>query len=133
LKEHHFTDITTSPGPREEVTFIFEHEIKKCPGFSVVGIQIDYPPGGFTPPHRHGGAQVMAVITEGEMLSGMNGNPPEVYSKLQSFLELPGCHHTVGQNNSQTERTKAIVVYVVETEVLKSGHENLMLLDEGWE
>lgn len=100
---------------------------------SIVGAQLEYPAGGFTPPHTHGGAQVIATITEGEMLSGMNGNPPQVYSKGQSFVEFPGCHHTVGQNNSQTERAKAIVIFVVETEVIKSGYDKLVVLDDGWE
>ncbi|KFY29864.1 hypothetical protein V494_08423 [Pseudogymnoascus sp. VKM F-4513 (FW-928)] len=122
-----------APGPREEVTPIFQYELKNCPGMTIVGARVDYPAGGFTPPHRHGGAQVVAMVTEGGILSGMNDNPPELYSEGQSFVEMPGCHHTVGQNNSQTEKAKAIVIYVVQTEVVKSGFHNLMVLDEGWE
>ncbi|KFX96905.1 hypothetical protein V490_03074 [Pseudogymnoascus sp. VKM F-3557] len=127
------TSVKIAPGPREAVTPLFQYELRNCPGMTIVGVRLDYPAGGFTPPHRHGGAQVVAIITDGEVLSGMNDNPPKVYGKGQNFLELPGCHHTVGQNNSQTETAKAIVVYVVETEVIKSGLHNLMVLDDGWE
>lgn len=90
------------------------------------------PPNGWTPPHRHGGAQAVAVIQEGEMLSGMDGNPAKVYKAGQTFMELPGCHHTVADNNSKDEPCKFMAILVVDTELVKSGgYEALTVLDEG--
>ncbi|PHH59837.1 hypothetical protein CDD81_2444 [Ophiocordyceps australis] len=123
----------SSTRPRENVELIFDHELQNAPGKSIIGLQVLLPPNGWTPPHRHSGAQVVAVIQEGEMLSGMNGNPPKVYKAGQTFMELPGCHHTVGDNNSKDERCKFMAIFVVDTEIVKNkGYEALTILDEGW-
>lgn len=63
----------------------------------------------------------MAVVTEGEILSGMNGNPPQVYKVGESFRELPGCHHTVGENNSKDKPAKLVATFVIDTSVVKEG------------
>lgn len=119
--------------PREIVKVAFDYELANCPGKSIIGLQLELPPGGWTPPHRHGGAQVVALIQEGEMLSGMNGNPPKVYGPEQTFMELPGCHHTVGDNNSTTERCRFLAIMVVDTETIKTGgYAALTVLDEEW-
>ncbi|KAI1874676.1 hypothetical protein JX265_004884 [Neoarthrinium moseri] len=116
--------------PRENIKILYDYELVNAPGKSIVALELDFPPNGFTPPHRHGGATVVAVVTEGSMLSGMNGNPPKVYKVGESFMELPGCHHTVGENHSKTERLKAIATFIVDTEVVRSGYEGLVVLDE---
>ncbi|CAM1508027.1 Fc.00g048750.m01.CDS01 [Cosmosporella sp. VM-42] len=118
--------------PRESIKILYDYELKNAPGKSIVGIELSYPPGGFTPPHRHGGAQVVAFVTEGSILSGMNGNPPKVYGVGEHFLEYPGCHHTVSDNASADESFKGIVVMVVDTEVVKQGYQALVVLDDGW-
>ena len=119
--------------PREDIKVVFDHELTNAPGKSIIGLRLNYPPDGFTPPHRHGGATVVAHILSGELLSGMNGNPPRVYKPGESFVELPGCHHTVGENNSKTGSTQAIAIFVVDTEVVKAGgYAALTVLDEGW-
>ncbi|KAF4467410.1 cupin 2 conserved barrel domain-containing [Fusarium albosuccineum] len=118
--------------PRESGKLLYDYKLQNAPGKSIVAVELDYPPNGFTPPHRHGGATVVAFVTEGELLSGMNGNPPKVYKAGESFMELPGCHHTVGENQSQDQRAKAIAVFIVDTDVVKQGYEGLTVLDEGW-
>ena len=76
----------------------------------------------------------MALVLDGEILSGMNGNPPEVYGPGGTFLERPGCHHTVGENNSRTETARLLATFVVDTEVLRQGgYRALTVLDESWE
>lgn len=121
--------------PRETLRILYDYELRNAPGKSAVGLEVNYAPGGWTPPHRHAGAQAIVYVLEGEFLSGMNGNPPKVYKVGDTFVELPGCHHTVSDNNSMTETMKAIAVLVVDTSVLKSekGYEALVELDEGWE
>lgn len=66
---------------------LFKYELKNCPGMTVASVQLDFPAGGFTRPHQHSGAQVTATIVKGEMLSGINDNPPEVYGEGRSFVE----------------------------------------------
>ncbi|KAF7551419.1 hypothetical protein G7Z17_g5030 [Cylindrodendrum hubeiense] len=126
------TQVQASTRPRETVELMFDYELANSPGKSIIGIRVTLPPGGWTPPHRHGGGHVVAYVEEGEMLSGMNGNPPEVYKKGQAFREMPGCHHTVADNNSKDELCRFSAVIVIDTEVVKKGgYQALTVLDEG--
>ncbi|KAK6379601.1 uncharacterized protein PV06_00498 [Exophiala oligosperma] len=120
----------TSNRPREIVKLLYDYKLENAPGKSIVGLEVHLPPGGFTPPHRHGGATVVATVKDGQFLSGMNGNPPVVYGVGQSFMELPGCHHTVAENNSREEPTTFVAVFVVDTDVVKMGYDRLTVLDE---
>ncbi|KAH7014843.1 RmlC-like cupin domain-containing protein [Ilyonectria destructans] len=127
------TQDQASTRPRENVDIMFDYELPNAPGKSLIGLKVVLPPNGWTPPHRHGGAHIVAIIQEGEMLSGMNGNPAQVYKPGETFRELPGCHHTVADNNSKDEVCKFIVIIVIDTEVVtKGGYAALTVLDEGW-
>ncbi|KAM5347426.1 hypothetical protein ACJ41O_010431 [Fusarium nematophilum] len=119
--------------PRETVKVLYDYELRNAPGKSIVGIQVHYVPNGWTPPHTHAGATVVATVTQGRILSGMNGNPPRVYQVGESFMELPGCHHTVSDNDSETEEATLVAVLVVDTEVIKTGYGGLTVIDEGYE
>ncbi|KAK0702220.1 hypothetical protein B0H67DRAFT_604537 [Lasiosphaeris hirsuta] len=126
---------TNNARPREELKVLYDYELTNAPGKSIVGLELYYKPDGTSPPHRHAGATAVAYVVEGEFLSGMNGDPPQVYTAGQKFVERPGCHHTVSDNNSKTNPMKAIVVLVVDTAVLKSekGYAALMEIDDAWE
>ena len=125
--------IATSTRPRETVEVLYDHELENAPGKSIIGLRVSLGPGAWTPPHRHGGATVVAVVQEGEFLSGMNGNPPKVYLPGESFMERPGCHHTVGENNSNEKPTSIVATMVVDTEVIrKGGYAALTVIDEAY-
>ncbi|KAL2209981.1 hypothetical protein CC79DRAFT_1330414 [Sarocladium strictum] len=117
---------------REAIKILYDYELTNAPGKSIIGLEVCYSPGGWTPPHTHSGATVAATVISGQLLSGMNGNPPKVYHAGESFRELPGCHHTVSENPSETEDTTFIAVVVIDTEVVKGGYQNLVVLDEEW-
>ncbi|KAJ4286912.1 hypothetical protein N0V88_007857 [Collariella sp. IMI 366227] len=120
--------------PREQLRILYDYELTNCPGKSIVGLELVYAPGGWSPPHRHAGATAVAYVLEGKFLSGMNGNEPKVYEAGEKFVERPGCHHTVSDNASMEEGMKAVVVLVVDTRVVKEGgYAALMEVDEGWE
>ncbi|RKL32879.1 hypothetical protein BFJ72_g10379 [Fusarium proliferatum] len=119
--------------PRENIKILYDYELTNAPGKSIVGIEVHYGPSGWTPPHTHSGATVAATVIKGQLLSGMNGNPPKVYHAGESFREYPGCHHTVSKNPSETEDTTFIAVVVIDTEVVKKGYQNLVVLDKEWE
>ena len=127
------TKDVTSARPREAIKPLYDHELKNAPGKSIIGVEVSFVGDAWTPPHRHAGATVVATVLEGEILSGMNGNPPKVYKVGESFMEQPGCHHTVGENNSKDKPAKFIAVFVIDTEVItKGGYGALVELDEGW-
>ncbi|KAJ5120485.1 cupin 2 [Penicillium bovifimosum] len=119
-----------TPRPREEVKVLYDYELTNAPGKSIIAFNLEYPPDGFTPPHRHGGATLVAFVTQGTILSVMNDNS-RVYQAGESFMEMPGCHHTVSENSSQTENANMIAVFVVDTEVVKQeGYAPLTVLDD---
>lgn len=62
----------------------------------------------------------------------MNGNPPKVYEVGEHFMEMPGCHHTVGENYSKEKPAKFIATFVIDTEIVNAGFHNLVVLDEGY-
>lgn len=101
---------------------------------STIGVELTYPPGAWLPPHRHGGATVIGMVLEGQMLSGMNGNPPKVYQPGETWMELPGCHHTVCDNNSAEVTSKMVAMFTLETEVIeKGGYDVLTKMDPEWQ
>lgn len=73
----------------------------------------------------------MARVTEGAILSGMNGEPPAVYEAGSGFVEAPGCHHTVGENHGLERPARLVAVFVVDSEVVSKGYEGLTVVDEG--
>lgn len=44
------------------------------------------------------------------------------YHVGESFRELPGCHPTVSDNDSETEEATLVAVIVVDTEVVTKGY-----------
>ncbi|KAK4946529.1 hypothetical protein LTR10_014381 [Elasticomyces elasticus] len=125
-----YEGMLTLSRPRENIKLLYDYELENAPGKSIVGVEVHFSPRGFTPPHRHGGATVVATVTDGQVLSGMNGNPPKVYEVGESFMELPGCHHTVGENASQEKPATFIAVFIVDTEVVRMGYDRLSVLDD---
>ena len=76
-------------------------------------MRVSYGPGGFTPPHRHGGS-VTAYITKGEIRSQLGGGPLETFKVGQTFFEPPGSTHLVSANASATEPAELIAVFVAD-------------------
>ena len=84
-----------------------------------MGMLVEYPPGGATPPHRHGGASVSAYVINGSLLNKMNDDPMRVVEKGGSWYEAPGCHHKISANASKTEPASFFVNFVLDTEALE--------------
>ena len=95
--------------------------LPNCPGKSSIGLLVTFPPNAATPPHRHAGAAVSALVLEGSVLNKMNSDPTRVFDKGGSWFEAPGCHHLVSANLSTTESAKIIATLVVDTEVVEKG------------
>ena len=75
-----------------KVEVVSSHAIPDMPGKRVTVVRVTYGPGGFTPPHRHGGT-VTAYITKGQIRSQLNDGPVEIFDVGQSFFEPPGTIH----------------------------------------
>ncbi|KAJ5491730.1 hypothetical protein N7539_003297 [Penicillium diatomitis] len=112
--------------PLGKLTICYKHKLENCAGMTVVGLIIEYPPNGATPPHRHGGAAVSAYVLRGAILNKMNEDPIELIEQGDLWHEPPGCHHRISANASQTEAASFFVTIVIETD--KLGREGVSVL-----
>ncbi|KPM37925.1 hypothetical protein AK830_g8632 [Neonectria ditissima] len=73
----------------------FQYKPINCPGKSIIGLIVSFPPNSAKPPHRHGGASVTGIVLEGTVLNKMNDDPTKVIETGGTWHEAPGCHHKV--------------------------------------
>jgi len=95
------------------VELVGSYAIPDMPGKKMTVVRVIYGPGGFTPPHRHGGT-VTAYITKGQIRSQLNDGPVEVFDVGQSFFEPLGTIHRVSANASNTDGAELIAVFVAD-------------------
>jgi quercetin dioxygenase-like cupin family protein len=103
--------------PGEVITPNFEHAIPGIPGKSLVGLVVDYAPGGASRSHTHArSAFVYGYVVSGAIESQVNDGPRRVYHAGENFYELPGAHHDVSRHASSARPAKLLAVFVVDTD-----------------
>jgi quercetin dioxygenase-like cupin family protein len=101
---------------KSKVTMVFDHVLPNVPGKSMKGVLVEYGPGASSPAHTHPhSAFIYATVLEGAIRSQVNDGPVTVYRAGESFAEMPGDHHGVSANASDTEPAKLLAVFVVDT------------------
>ncbi|MBY6265900.1 cupin domain-containing protein [Azospirillum sp. 412522] len=106
----------TPQSKNAKVTLVYEHALPDVPGKSVKGVLVEYGPGGYSPAHTHAkSALIYATVLEGSIRSKVNDGPAKTYRAGENFTELPGDHHGVSANASNTEPAKLLAVFVVDT------------------
>jgi quercetin dioxygenase-like cupin family protein len=101
---------------RAKITVVFDHVLPNAPGKSINGVLVEYGPGGSSPAHTHPkSAFIYATVLEGAIRSKVNNGPEKVYRAGENFAELPGDHHAVSANSSDTEPARFLAVFVVDT------------------
>ncbi len=104
------------PAAKSKVTLAFDHLLPNAPGKSMRCVLVDYQPGGSSPAHTHpGSAFIYATVLEGAIRSKVNDGPEKIYHAGESFAELPGDHHGVSANASNTQPARLLAVFVVDT------------------
>src|SRR2546430_14416558 len=97
-----------------KVTLVYEHALPNVPGKSIKGVLVEYGPGGTSSAHTHPkSAFIYATVLEGAIQSQVNNGPVIVYRAGESFSEMPGDHHGVSANASETEPARLLAVFVV--------------------
>ena len=98
-----------------KVTLVYQHAIPGVPGKSVKGVMVEYGPGGFSPAHTHArSALIYATVIEGAIRSKVNNGPEKVFRAGENWTELPGAHHAVSANASNTKPAKVLAVFIVD-------------------
>jgi quercetin dioxygenase-like cupin family protein len=102
--------------PRETVTPQFNHALPNAPGKSLIAVTVDYPPGAKSGPHTHAkSAFIYGYIVSGAIQSQVDDQPAKVYRAGESFYEMPGAHHRVSENASDSEPARLLAVFVVDS------------------
>lgn len=105
-----------SAAAKVKITMVFNHVLPNVPGKSMKGVLVTYAPGGSSPAHTHPhSAFIYATVLKGAIRSKVNDGPVKVYHAGESFAELPGDHHGVSANASDTEPAQLLAVFVVDT------------------
>ena len=94
----------------------FTHALPNVPGKSLVAVEVSYPPGGASLPHRHArSAFIYAYVLSGEIESQVGDSPARIYKAGESFYEEPGAHHRISRNASATIPARLLAVFVLDT------------------
>jgi quercetin dioxygenase-like cupin family protein len=102
--------------PRETIAPAFREILPNVPGKSLVGIVVNYPPGGATPAHHHpSSAFVLGYVLSGEIRSQVDGGQVRVYRAGESWKEYPGALHGISENASATEPARLLAIFVTDT------------------
>jgi quercetin dioxygenase-like cupin family protein len=102
--------------PRETVTPAFREVIQNLPGKSLIGVVVNYPPGGATPAHHHArSAFITAYVLSGSIRRQIDNGEVQVFRAGESWTEAPGAHHQISENASATEPASLLAIFVVDT------------------
>ena len=105
---------------KSKVTLVFDRALPNVPGKSMKGVLVEYQPGGSNPAHTHPkSAFIYATVLEGTIRSKINDSPEKVYRAGESWAEVPGDHHVVSANASDTQPARLLAVFVVDTDEKK--------------
>jgi len=99
-----------------QVKPVFEHAQQNTEGKSMATVVVSYPPGGKSPAHHHArSAFVYAYVLSGAIRSQVDDGPAKVYRVGEGFYEVPGSHHRISENASNTEPASLLAVFVVDS------------------
>jgi len=100
----------------EQVKPVFEHVIPNVEGKSMVAVVVTYPPGGKSLAHHHAqSAFIYAYVLSGAIRSQVDDEPAQVYQVGEGFYEMPGSHHRISENASDSNPASLLAVFVVDS------------------
>jgi len=101
---------------RQTTTPAFREAIPNFLGKSLVGLVVNYPPGGATRAHyRPHSAFVTGYVLSGSIRSRVNDGKTQVFRAGESWTEPPGAYHPISENASATEPASLLAIFVVDT------------------
>jgi quercetin dioxygenase-like cupin family protein len=106
--------IAAQPGP--DVAALALKELTDIPGKEVLMLEVEYPPSGADPVHRHD-AHAFVYVLEGSIVMQVKGGAEVTLTPGQTFYEGPHDVHTIGRNASTTEPARFVVLLIKNTGV----------------
>ncbi len=77
-------------------------------------VEVSYPPGGASEPHRHPCA-VIGYVADGAFRSQVEGGADTVYRAGQSFYEAPNAVHLISANASQDRPVRFTATFICDS------------------
>lgn len=99
--------------PRSVARPVSCEKLPNVPGKSIRTVVVDFPPGAYSPRHRHPGS-VTAYVLKGTVRSQLAGGPVGTYTVGQTWFEPPGAVHLFAENASSTEPAEVLAIFVVD-------------------
>ena len=100
----------------EQVKPVFEHAIPNAEGKSMATVVVTYPPGAKSPAHHHArSAFIYAYVLSGAIRSQVDDEPAKVYRVGEGFYEVPGSHHRISENASDTNPASLLAVFIIDS------------------
>lgn len=88
-------------------------KLPNVPGKSITTTVVEFPPGAYSPRHRHPGS-VTAFVLKGQVRSQLNDGPAETFGVGQTWFEPPGTLHMFAENASKTEPASLLAIFVAD-------------------
>jgi quercetin dioxygenase-like cupin family protein len=101
----------TMKGGEPKVSPLLSKDMKDRPGMELLAIEVEYPPGGADPVHRHD-AHGLVYVLEGSVVMQVEGGEPVTLTPGQIFYEGPDDLHVVGRNASTVQPARFLVFLV---------------------
>lgn len=99
---------TAHDASEETVRPVMKQAIPEAPGKNVLIATVSYAPGQASEAHMHPGS-IFAYVTQGHVISQLEGSPARTYGPGESWYEPPGAHHLVSRNASDSEPAQLVV------------------------
>jgi quercetin dioxygenase-like cupin family protein len=98
---------------REAVHLLSREILPNVPGKELVAVEVDFPPGAASVPHRHPrSAFVYAYVVSGVIESAVENENPQTYQAGESWREAPGAFHRLTRNASSTAPARLLAIFV---------------------
>lgn len=118
-----YASLMQAAGTRPAAHTVSSDALPHVAGKRITTMVVEFPPGGFSPPHHHGGS-VTVYVLDGTIRSQLEGGPAIVYTEGQSFFEPPGIVHLIAENVSASEPASIFAVFVADEDAtLTTYHE----------
>ena len=109
----HNVSLSADARPRPKARVVSSEPLTHAPGKRITVAVVEFPPGAYSPPHRHGGT-VTAYVLKGTIRSQIDAGPIGIFPPGGTFFEALGVIHTLSENMSTTESAELLAIFVHE-------------------
>lgn len=105
----------TPPASQSRIAFSGPLTPKDGAHLTVKLLEVTYPPGAQSKPHRHP-CGVVGYIVSGQLRAQLKGQAERIYKAGDTFYESPTDVHVVSANDSKTEPVKLLAYFTCDSD-----------------